>query len=427
MRRPVSLLFSACGALAVHACVLPHFGTDPSLDEPSSSAGSGGSSDEGGDGGSGATPSAGTAGNGDAGASLGGQPQVPDTVELGEACAEDAAHACVGAAQRERLVCKDGKWAAGEACDDTSNCDQASGECQAIVEGCTNAVPGQRYCAQKALTECGPDLVTTNVVETCTDVCVETGNTAECVPKSCGDKVRQSPEQCDDGNKDDTDACTNACKVAHCGDTAIWKDHETCDDGNVMTEPCAYGAASCTVCNATCQKEAGAVRLCGDGSLQTENEQCEAEALSTQGLCNRTCELATWALWRMPGLTSDISNYGYTADTITDNTTKLMWQRVMDKTERTWQEAQDYCWNLTLANKSDWRAPTRVELLSLVDFTKTSGVAINASTFADALPTERWWSSSATVGGNTGIYLDVETGYLSVFLKTVKTTVRCVR
>ena len=40
---------------------------------------------------------------------------------------------------------------------------------------------------------------------------------------------------------------------------------ETCDDGNAVTESCAYNT-SCTVCNASCQSVSGSGPSCGDGT-----------------------------------------------------------------------------------------------------------------------------------------------------------------
>jgi cysteine-rich repeat protein len=434
MRRQASLAWLGVSALLVHACVLPHFDTDASLDLPASAGTGADTSDagDGGSGGSGAGPNGGTAGNTEAGAPGGGYPDDFSGVALDEPCEVDQAYACVAPAAHERFMCKDGKWATGEACDLASYCDHDSGECKTIVPECVDLQPGARFCADKDLTKCGPDLVTTSVVETCTDVCVVTGTTAECVPKSCGDKVRQSPEQCDDGNKDDTDACTNACKVAHCGDTAIWKDHETCDDGNTTTEPCEYGKSSCTVCNATCQKAAGVTTYCGDGLAQPDYEECDSESLATQGLCNHDCKDARWALWQMPYLSPTQQNYAYTADIIVDQTTNLEWQRVMDPTERSWADAQKYCWDLVLGNRSDWRLPTQIELISIVDYTKKTGPAVNttSSAFADAGPTDLWWSSTRPIGTNYAIYLQLaigQTGVLNPDSATSKAKVRCVR
>ncbi|HIE72357.1 MAG TPA: DUF4215 domain-containing protein, partial [Planctomycetes bacterium] len=37
-------------------------------------------------------------------------------------------------------------------------------------------------------------------------------------PLSCGDGIVAGDEQCDDGNINDRDGCTNACELARCGD-----------------------------------------------------------------------------------------------------------------------------------------------------------------------------------------------------------------
>jgi len=53
-------------------------------------------------------------------------------------------------------------------------------------------------------------------------------------------------EQCDDGNQVATDACTDDCENAVCGDGIIWAGVEQCDDGNTD---------SGDGCDATCNIE----------------------------------------------------------------------------------------------------------------------------------------------------------------------------
>jgi cysteine-rich repeat protein len=48
----------------------------------------------------------------------------------------------------------------------------------------------------------------------------------------CGDAVLAAPEQCDDGNSANTDACLNSCTTATCGDGVVRTGVEQCDDGN---------------------------------------------------------------------------------------------------------------------------------------------------------------------------------------------------
>ena len=50
----------------------------------------------------------------------------------------------------------------------------------------------------------------------------------------CGNGQADLGEECDDGNIDDQDSCTNACTAARCGDGIIQRDSETCDDGNTV-------------------------------------------------------------------------------------------------------------------------------------------------------------------------------------------------
>ena len=74
----------------------------------------------------------------------------------------------------------------------------------------------------------------------------------------CGNKVVNGGEQCDDGNLDDSDACTSVCKTNICGDGAVYAGVEQCDDGNkVDSDACsntcksAFSAVTFTACGAT--------------------------------------------------------------------------------------------------------------------------------------------------------------------------------
>ncbi len=73
-------------------------------------------------------------------------------------------------------------------------------------------------------------------------------------------------------------------------------------------------------------------------------------------------------------------------ETVKDNNTGLIWQKSDDQnaTGRTWQQAVDYCESLNLGNKTDWRLPKILELLSIVDYGNTSP-AIEVQYFPDCL------------------------------------------
>ena len=67
--------------------------------------------------------------------------------------------------------------------------------------------------------------------------------------------------------------------------------------------------------------------------------------------------------------------------TVQDKVTGLLWQKAIDATTQklVWQDAKSYCAALPLAGHT-WRLPTRIELLSIVDFTRV-GPAIDSKAF----------------------------------------------
>jgi cysteine-rich repeat protein len=78
-------------------------------------------------------------------------------------------------------------------------------------------------------------------------------------PPRCGDGNLDANEECDDGNREDRDGCTNACTCARCGDGILHAFDaappngmcaaapvEQCDDGNNV---------SGDGCSATCTRE----------------------------------------------------------------------------------------------------------------------------------------------------------------------------
>jgi OOP family OmpA-OmpF porin len=59
----------------------------------------------------------------------------------------------------------------------------------------------------------------------------------------CGDGILSSTEQCDDGNTDDTDGCTNRCTIAACGD-GVKQANEECDN-SALPQPDPYCDSAC--------------------------------------------------------------------------------------------------------------------------------------------------------------------------------------
>jgi hypothetical protein len=90
----------------------------------------------------------------------------------------------------------------------------------------------------------------------------------------------------------------------------------------------------------------------------------------------------SWAEWPMPApatLTGvpddpvrDLPNpasYDTTdPDVVVDNVTHLVWQRDVSTEARTYNQAVSYCASLDFAGRTDWRLPSRIELISLIDW-----------------------------------------------------------
>jgi cysteine-rich repeat protein len=89
-------------------------------------------------------------------------------------------------------------------------------------------------------------------------------------PGRCGNGIQESSEECDDGNAENNDACTNICHNNVCGDGYVnWAGGELCDDGARNGTPCvpAYGRL-CTYCTPACRIGTVSGPYCGDGIIQ---------------------------------------------------------------------------------------------------------------------------------------------------------------
>lgn len=78
---------------------------------------------------------------------------------------------------------------------------------------------------------------------------------------------------------------------------------------------------------------------------------------------------------------------------VKDNVTGLIWQRNFAAPQGTQAAAQAYC--AALAPAGTWRLPTRIELVSLIDFTKSP--TIDLTTFPST-PMAYFWTYSPAAG-----------------------------
>lgn len=142
----------------------------------------------------------------------------------------------------------------------------------------------------------------------------------------------------------------------------------------------------------------------------------------------------SWAHFKMPnylqvgGPTENIQSYSPTDGGFLDNVSKLVWQEpIVDKGEKTWDEAQKICAGITQGGK--WRLPSRIELVTLLDLTKSP--TIDTASFLSTEGTAYWTTSEVRpiVKGAVIKHWTVEfgTGGLGMKDENLKAAVRCIK
>jgi hypothetical protein len=124
------------------------------------------------------------------------------------------------------------------------------------------------------------------------------------------------------------------------------------------------------------------------------------------------------------GLPNPMDYIVNTDRTVYDEVTKLTWEGLVDNRTVPQEEAARYC-----ASKpgGDWRLPTLLELISLVDFTvPMPGPTISAD-FPDRPTDYSFWTSSRAPCANKGWYVDFAKGDAHQLLDDMFLKVRCVR
>lgn len=114
----------------------------------------------------------------------------------------------------------------------------------------------------------------------------------------CGDNIVMSPEQCDYGSKNsdiDRDACRTDCRKAHCGD-GVQDTGEDCDDGNQDdTDACSstcidvvITASSSSSSSSSSAASIAPQSLCGNGRREA-GEQCDDGNRNSGDGCDSSC------------------------------------------------------------------------------------------------------------------------------------------
>ncbi|HEX2672102.1 MAG TPA: DUF1566 domain-containing protein, partial [Polyangiaceae bacterium] len=186
---------------------------------------------------------------------------------------------------------------------------------------------------------------------------------------------------------------TNACTVSP----------KKCTTSEDAVESCEVGSNGCTALN---------VVSCAKGEL-------------CKGSDTPTCFDPVWAAWPMPNSQTDsnagaphLLSYRDNGDgTVTDNVTGLVWQQGVGDALGA-SSASSYCADLDLAGYQNWRLPTVIELVSLLDFDHSPKVSTK---FFPNTPAASFRSSQR------GWTVSFESGATSVGDDGLKLQVRCVR
>jgi hypothetical protein len=113
---------------------------------------------------------------------------------------------------------------------------------------------------------------------------------------------------------------------------------------------------------------------------------------------------------------------------VRDNVTGLEWQQATAPGTYTWQQAIDYCNNLSLGGKDDWRLPTIKELSTLVDSSiPYPGPTINTTYFPNTHASGYWSSTTLATNTSYALYVEFYGGYVGGFNKSSGYYVRTVR
>jgi hypothetical protein len=133
-----------------------------------------------------------------------------------------------------------------------------------------------------------------------------------------------------------------------------------------------------------------------------------------------SCADPNWAQWPV----TQTENYTDNGDmTVTDNGTALVWQQTVSG-KYTLAAAIAYCGGLNLGGYQDWRLPSIVELISLVDMNPAGGT-INTTYFPSA-PFANFWSATPHAPSNAMGWI-VNVSAIATALGTDANYVRCVR
>ncbi len=128
----------------------------------------------------------------------------------------------------------------------------------------------------------------------------------------------------------------------------------------------------------------------------------------------------------LPGLPNPRSYDTTFAGVVVDRITGLMWQQALSNKFFSYDDAQTECARLTLSGYHDWRLPSRIELVSILDVTRTQP-SIDINAFPGTPEDWFWTSSRAADNPRSAWYVYFYFGYPKTDDIANRFSVRCVR
>ena len=105
----------------------------------------------------------------------------------------------------------------------------------------------------------------------------------------------------------------------------------------------------------------------------------------------------------------------------------LMWQDTKVNVEQKLNrlELKVYCKKLDFANRKDWRVPDYQEMISLIDYTKTTPASIDKIKYI--IPLKYWTSSVSVLEKDKNWFIDFDYGTSGIDSDLMRHHIRCVR
>jgi formylglycine-generating enzyme required for sulfatase activity len=113
---------------------------------------------------------------------------------------------------------------------------------------------------------------------------------------------------------------------------------------------------------------------------------------------------------------------------VRDNETGLVWEKTLETTEVSWNDARAACADKNVGNRKGWRLPSMPELASLMDLSVPQGPTLPMGHPFTNVQLDVYWSATTNAGNPTSAWLVFfDTGKVLSGFKTITFHAWCVR